>query len=150
MTVVSYICAVCAFALLVLNFSAMFVTSAQVRPARAICRFHDAPRPSPGAALRGLESSEETLRASLNWLSRLRVLFCASVDTIDHPLSSGLIAEYPLFRALVTARLCQAIPAHNSVKADAPRSSCLLADSNALPARYLQTMWPRSATTRRW
>jgi ceramide glucosyltransferase len=150
MTVVAYICAVWCLALLVLNFSAMFVTA---RKCRARARDLPVPAAPPPVSLvrplRGLETfSEETLRASfeLDYPDH-ELLFCVQAphDPII-PLVERLIAEYPDIpaRLLIGDDYVSVNPKlNNCVKGwDAARHShVVLADSNALPPRdYLQTM----------
>ena len=113
MTVVAYICAVWCVALLVLNFSAMFVTA---RKCRARPRDLPVPMTPPPVSLvrplRGLETfSEETLRASFELdYPDYELLFCVQAphDPII-PLVERLIAEYPDYSRAPPdrRRLCQ-------------------------------------------
>jgi len=150
MTVVAYICAVWCLVLLVLNFSAMFVTA---RKCRARPRDLPVPMTPPPVSLvrplRGLETfSEETLRASFELdYPDYELLFCVQAphDPII-PLVERLIAEYPAIpaRLLIGDDYVSANPKlNNCVKGwdAAKHRHVVLADSNALPPRdYLQTM----------
>ncbi|MGA8170714.1 MAG: ceramide glucosyltransferase [Methylocystis sp.] len=150
MTVVAYICAAWCLALLILNFSAIFVTA---RKCRARPRDLPVPAIAPPVSLvrplRGLETfSEETLRASFELdYPEYELLFCVQAphDPII-PMVERLIAEYPNIpaRLLVGDDYVSANPKlNNCVKGwdAALHRYVVLADSNALPPRdYIQTM----------
>ncbi len=150
MTIVAYICAFWCLALLILNFSAMFVTA---RKCRARARDLPAPEHAPPVSivrpLRGLETfSEETLRASFELdYPNYELLFCVQCfhDPII-PMVERLMAQYPQAssRLLIGDDYVSVNPKlNNCVKGwDAAKHDYIvLADSNALPPRdYLQTM----------
>jgi ceramide glucosyltransferase len=150
MTIVAYICAIWCLALVVLNFSAIFVTARKCRArARNLAPPENAPPISVVRPLRGLETfSEETLRASFELDYPIyELLFCVqnSHDPII-PLVERLMAEYPAIpsRLLIGDDYVSVNPKlNNCVKGwDAAKYGyVVLADSNALtPRDYLQTM----------
>ncbi len=150
MTIVAYICAIWCLALLVLNFSAIFVTARKCRArTRDLLPPESAPPVSIVRPLRGIEAfSEETLRASFELdYPCYELLFCVqnSHDSIIS-LVERLIAEYPAIpsRLLIGDDFVSANPKlNNCVKGwDAANYNyVVLADSNALPPRdYIQTM----------
>jgi ceramide glucosyltransferase len=150
MEIVAYVCALWCAVLLVLNFSAIYITG---RKCRARTRNLPVPSPAPAVSivrpLRGLETfSEETLRASFELdYPEYELLFCVQAphDPII-PLAQRLIAEYPHIpaRLLVGDDYVSANPKlNNCVKGweAASHRYVVLADSNALtPPDYIQTM----------
>jgi ceramide glucosyltransferase len=150
MTIVAYICAFWCLALLILNFSAMFVTARKCRARpRNLAAPENAPPVSIVRPLRGLETfSEETLRASFELdYPNYELLFCVQClhDPII-PMVERLMAQCPQVssRLLVGDDYVSVNPKlNNCVKGwDAAKHNYIvLADSNALPPRdYLQTM----------
>jgi len=150
MTIVAYVCAAWCCALLILNFSAIFVTA---RKCRARPRNLPVPSPAPGVSivrpLRGVEIfSKETLRASFELdYPNYELIFC--VQSPHDPIISAverMIKEYPQIpaRLLVGDDCVSANPKlNNCVKGwDAAKHGyVVLADSNALtPRDYIQTM----------
>jgi ceramide glucosyltransferase len=150
MDIVALVCAGWCVALLLLNFSAIFVTARKCRArGRNLGVPGDAPPVSVIRPLRGVEAfSEETLRASfaLNYPA-YELLFCVQSphDPII-PMVERLIAEYPLIpaRLLVGDDYVSANPKlNNCVKGweAAKHRYVVLSDSNALtPPDYIQTM----------
>ena len=150
MDIVAYVCAGWCLTLLVLNFSAVFVTARKCRArGRNLPVPADAPPVSVIRPLRGVEAfSEETLRASfeLNYPA-YELIFCVQSphDPII-PMVERLIAEYPGVpaRLLVGDDYVSANPKlNNCVKGwDAAKHRyVVLSDSNALtPPDYIQTM----------